>query len=144
MHIFKNRSLPKQYVHWKSAAIACLCAGFVFLLEALTRLEIVLLGGAGFINLTIFTPIVCMLSVLCANRAQKNQYSISGLRWTTASHILLSIGLTLLFKSITMVGSDIFGGFNFLALVVMSCLLCIISFICWGYAKNFEVDINNE
>lgn len=144
MCLLENKSLPKHHVRWKAASISLLCAGLIFLFEAITRLRTVSMGGIGFMNLTTWPPIICMFSVLCAKMGQKEHYSSNGLRWTIASLILLTIGLALLFEFMARVGSDIFAGFNFFALALTSSLLCSVSVICDKYSQKFEVRLYNE
>lgn len=136
----EDKSLPKRYVRWQMISVSLLCAGIIFLFEALTRIDTVSLGGINFTHLTTWTPIIFMFSVLCANRAQKNQYTTTGLRWNITSVILLTIGLLLLFETMAKVDSDIFAGFNFIALALISSFLCSISVILENYSQKFEVD----
>jgi len=136
MQILKNEPLPTRYVRWQLISVSLLCAGIIFLFEALTRIDIISLGGMNFTHLTTWTPIICLFSVLCANRAQKNQSTTTGLRWNIASLILLTIGLILLFETMAKVGSDIFAGFNFIALALISSFLCSMSVILENYSQK--------
>lgn len=110
--------------------MSLLCAGIIFLLETLTRIDIVSISD----DLIMGVPIICMFSSLCAYKAEKTKYSTSRLRWVVASLILLTIGLILLFESMARVGSDIFAAFNFTALALTSSLLCSLSAICESYS----------
>ena len=139
-----QQELSKPYVWWKQVSVFILCAGLIFLIEALTRLDLKAFGGLKFIELTYLVPFVACLSCWCVYMAKDSVYSKKGLRWVNASIVLLGIAVFLLFEEIAAVGSDVFTPFNFFALALTSSMLCSLSAICSNYADKYRGEASSE
>lgn len=135
-----QQKLSTKYLWWKQASVCLLCAGLIFFVEALTRLDLAAFGGLKFIELTYLVPFVACLSCWCAYIAKSKEYLKKGLRWFNASIALLGIALFFLFEQMASVGSDVFASFNFIALALTSLMLCSLSGICTNYAIKYKVE----